>query len=123
MFITAKELAKQSLKCVKEITIEQWHSNHKNILLIDVREKEEADQGMIAHATHISKGLLECQIFDHPKLKTLTDEEKENTCIALYCRSGMRSAIAGGMLVNMGFKNVNSIQGGYLAWLNTERLA
>jgi rhodanese-related sulfurtransferase len=36
--------------------------------------------------------------------------------VAVYCRSGMRSANAANILKEMGFKKIYNLDGGYLAW-------
>lgn len=43
------------------------------------------------------------------------DEHKEDLII-LHCRSGSRSAMAQGLLLANGFKNVLNLKGGVIAW-------
>lgn len=116
------ELVNEALNVVQEISVEQWQQQATKYLLIDVREKEEAEHGMLPNAFHISKGLLEFQILNHPTLKQkmqLQDSDIATTPIMLYCRSGQRSALAAKTLIDMGFKNVYSLQGGFLAGQQT----
>ena len=43
------------------------------------------------------------------------DEHKEDS-IVVHCRSGARSAMAQGLLLANGFKNVLNLKGGVMAW-------
>ncbi len=43
------------------------------------------------------------------------DEHKEHE-IVVHCRSGARSAMAQGLLLASGFKNVRNLKGGAMAW-------
>lgn len=93
-------------------TVKQLLETNKNIILIDVRETEEWDEGYIPGAIHISKGIIERDIE-----KIVTDK---NTEIILYCRGGMRSLIAANNLQKMGYTNLCSMQGGITAWMNAQ---
>ena len=46
------------------------------------------------------------------------DEHKDSEII-LHCRSGVRSAMAQGLLLANGFKNVLNLKGGVIAWQET----
>jgi rhodanese-related sulfurtransferase len=46
------------------------------------------------------------------------DEHKESEII-VHCRSGARSAMAQGLLLANGFKNVLNLKGGVMAWQET----
>ncbi len=46
------------------------------------------------------------------------DEHKDSEII-LHCRSGARSAMAQGLLLANGFKNVLNLKGGVIAWQET----
>ncbi len=90
----------------------------KFTLIIDVREPEETKRGIIAGAVTIPRGLLES------KLSSLTPSTKSVEAgswlrqqrIALYCRSGARSALAAKSLQAMGLDKVYSLKGGFKAW-------
>lgn len=80
----------------------------ENIQLIDVRTPKEFEQGAIKGATLInfySEGFKE-------ELKKLDT----NKPVYIYCRSGGRSGKASKMLVDLGFKEVYDLKGGYLAY-------
>jgi len=77
-------------------------------MIVDVREKDEWDEGHIPGATHMSRGTIELDI-----------EEKvpdPNAMIICHCGGGGRSALAAETLQKMGYKNVRSMAGGFKAW-------
>lgn len=78
------------------------------LVLIDVRETEEQDLGIIPGAKLVPRGLLEGRIEQHAK-----DLDQR---IVLYCQSGKRSALAAHSLLSMGYRNVSSLAGGIVAW-------
>lgn len=79
-------------------------------LLVDVRERDEYEQGFIPSAEWIPRGFLELKIED-----LTADRERE---IVVYCAGGTRSALAARSLAEMGYTNVSSMIGGFRAWKN-----
>lgn len=80
----------------------------QDVVLLDVRTAEEYDDGHIQNAINIDvkqDGFIEEAKSTLPVDKT----------IAVYCRSGKRSANAAGMLTKAGYKIVN-LEGGIMAW-------
>lgn len=84
--------------------------NERAVRLVDVREKNEWDDGFIPGATHVPRGFLESRIEE-----TVPDKE---TPLVVYCAGGVRSAFATKTLQEMGYSNVVSLAGGYGAWKN-----
>lgn len=81
--------------------------------VIDIREADEWDQGVIPGARHAPRGMLEFVIADLiPHL---------DTAVILYCAGGGRSALAAQSLQRMGYTNVSSLEGGFTAWKNAGR--
>ena len=77
------------------------------LILLDVRTKEEFDAGHIAGAVLLpNETILDSQPDVLPDL---------NTEILIYCRSGNRSAQAANKLVAMGYTNVYDF-GGIIDW-------
>ena len=77
-------------------------------MIVDVRDKDEWDEGHIPGAMHMSRGTIELDI-----------EEKvpgSNTMIICHCGGGGRSTLAAESLQKMGYKNVHSMAGGFKAW-------
>jgi rhodanese-related sulfurtransferase len=77
-------------------------------VLIDVREQDEYRGGHLPGAIGCGRGILEYHIADLE-----ADPAKE---IVLYCRGGMRSALAADSLRQMGYRNVHSMIGGFRKW-------
>ncbi|NOX63482.1 MAG: rhodanese-like domain-containing protein [Chloroflexi bacterium] len=80
--------------------------NHPNVVLIDVREPWEYNEGHIPGVTLIPLGTLPNRINEIPKDKT----------VIMTCRSGNRSGQAYRFLREQGFDNVHNMEGGILAW-------
>jgi rhodanese-related sulfurtransferase len=93
---------------MKEITpeeIQQKLENGEKIELIDVREDEEVEEGMIPQARHI-------RMNDIPDQLDAIDKEKETIFI---CRSGGRSGNVCAFLQDRGY-NVINMTGGMLEY-------
>ncbi|MBJ7294154.1 MAG: molybdopterin-synthase adenylyltransferase MoeB [Ilumatobacteraceae bacterium] len=84
-----------------------------SVLILDVREPDEYDQGALPDAVHIPRGHLEAQI----EAKAL-DKDQE---IVVYCAGGVRSAFAAETLQILGYTNVLSMAGGYGKWKDEGR--
>ena len=79
-----------------------------NVVLLDVRTAAEFTEGHIKGVILIDQGQSD---FVEKAKATLPIDKK----IAVYCRSGRRSANAAGKLADVGYKCVN-LKGGILAW-------
>ena len=111
----------QSVKSqINEITVDDLkQTTLENALILDVREPQEHQQGMIPNATPLPRGVLEFKIFDLPQLKELSEQTAQETPIYIYCASGGRSARAALALQQLGFKQVTSVAGGFKEWVNS----
>jgi sulfur-carrier protein adenylyltransferase/sulfurtransferase len=77
-------------------------------VLIDVRERDEYEQGYIPGAVHIPRGNLESRIDNAAA--------DRGTPLIVYCAAGNRSAYAAKTLAELGFGDVASIRGGFADW-------
>ena len=105
-----QQLVAEAKKHVTEISPEDAAKKlqNKEVVIVDVREKDEWDEGHIPGASHMSRGTIEFDI-----------EEKvpdPNAMIICHCGGGGRSALAAENLQKMGYKNVRSMAGGLRAW-------
>ena len=100
--------AKTKIKEVQVPQLKTWMDSGEKLLLIDVREDNEWQAGHAASAIHISRGTLESGIE-----KAAPDKAQR---VVLYCRSGARSALAADTLQKMGYSNVFSLAGGFIAY-------
>ncbi|MEX0612795.1 MAG: rhodanese-like domain-containing protein [Pirellulales bacterium] len=100
--------AKSRVREVSPVEASKQHA--QGAVLIDVREREEFEQGHAPGAVHLSKGVLELRIEE-----AIPDPA---TPIICYCGGGSRSALAADNLQKMGYTNVASLAGGLKAWRN-----
>jgi len=111
MYENAKVLVADVKTRITEISLEDLKKKmdaQEDFVLIDVRDKGEFIKGSIPSALNISRGLLEFKIGDK-----VEDKSKE---IVLFCKSGSRSALATAALKSIGYTNVKSLAGGWVAW-------
>ena len=80
----------------------------ENVVILDVRKADEFAEGHIKGAILIDQ--FQSDFVEQAQAKL----PKEKT-IAIYCRSGRRSANAAGKLADVGYKCVN-LKGGIIAW-------
>src|SRR5712691_10812924 len=114
----SREILRQARKQVSEWSAPQVReqlahqhdagSDQQDIVLVDVREKLEWNDGYIPGAIHVPRGFLELQIEE-----AVPDKSKT---VVLYCAGGVRSLIAGSTLKQMGYKNAISMSGGFGQW-------
>ena len=85
----------------------------KEITLIDVRDIRELwKEGTIANSKHIPRGMLEFWL--DPESSYYKENKIQNLKkMVLFCALGWRSALATKSLVEMGFKNVAHVEGGF----------
>ncbi len=93
---------------VREISPAALASSAAAPLVIDVREADELAGGRIPGALAIPRGLLELRI------EQAADDRARP--LVLYCGSGTRSALAARALGELGYRDVQSLAGGFTAW-------
>nr|WP_294748770.1 rhodanese-like domain-containing protein [uncultured Prevotella sp.] len=79
-----------------------------NVVILDVRKADEFAEGHIKGAIFIDQ--FQSDFVEQAKAKLPKDKT-----IAIYCRSGRRSANAAGKLADIGYKCLN-LKGGIIAW-------
>ena len=91
----------------------------KEITLIDVRDIRELwKEGTIDNSIHIPRGMLEFWL--DPESSYFKANKIDNIKkMVLFCALGFRSALATKSLVEMGFKNVAHVSGGFDALKNS----
>ncbi len=78
------------------------------VAFVDVRERDEWDEGHIPGAAHVPRGSLESRIEG-----LLPDRSQP---VIVYCAGGSRSAFAAKTLEELGYENVASLAGGFTDW-------
>lgn len=98
----------QKFPDVERITIDELNTkDKKNIILIDVRKKEEFV------VSHIPGALNLIDPFDIAEIASKSDKE-----IIVYCSVGYRSAAVVHELNNLGINNATNLEGSIFAWAN-----
>jgi adenylyltransferase/sulfurtransferase len=77
-------------------------------VVLDVRERDEYEQGLIPGSIHIPRGNLETRIESRVP--------DRSTPLIIYCASGTRSAYAAKTLSELGYTDVVSMAGGFSGW-------
>ncbi len=81
--------------------------------VLDVREPDEYQEGAIPGAIHIPRGHLESQIEGRLIDKTAP--------VVIYCAGGVRSAFAAKTMQELGYQQVESMEGGFGRWKDEGR--
>ena len=117
---SSQELVEEASKHIETLEAKKVKilQKEKKCVLVDIRDIRELwKEGTIRNSIHIPRGMLEFWLdpqssyYKHNKF----DEQKK---MILFCALGFRSALATKTLVEMGFKNVAHVNGGFEALKN-----
>lgn len=97
---------KATLPTVSVEVLQERLGKGEKPFILDVREPSEFQSGHIDGATLIPLGSLASRLNEVPKDKP----------VVVVCRSGNRSGHATSLLLESGFKNVENMAGGMIAW-------
>ena len=122
---TPDQLITEAKSQITEMSVQdvyEVYSKHPDIILIDVREREEHQACAIDRAVNFPRGMLEMKIAQHPVVNHYCEVERALADLAekdiyLICGTGARSALATQSLQRMGFEKIFSVQGGMQAWI------
>lgn len=84
-----------------------------SVQVLDVRTPEEYAEGHLVNAINID-------VTAEGFIQKATTKLDSNKTIAVYCRSGKRSALAAKQLSEKGYKVIN-LDGGILAWIQESK--
>ena len=96
---------------IKTINVHELKSkmdSNAKLCLIDVRELDEWQEVRIPGALHLPKDEIAQRVESYIDDKTLP--------IYLHCRGGVRSLYAAQFLLDLGYKEVYSVDGGIMEW-------
>ena len=95
-------------KIIKYIDIDSARVklNNEDVMAVDIRDQESFNAGHINGAIHLSNNNFD---------KFANSTDKNNTII-VYCYHGNSSQKAAQLLMNFGFLDVYSLNGGYQEW-------
>ena len=112
---SSQTLVSEALKEIKTISPEEAYkmADQDQCNLIDIRDiRELQKEGKIDGANHIPRGMLEFWLdpeSSYYKANKIQNIKK----MVLFCALGWRSALATKSLLDMGFKNVAHVDGGF----------
>lgn len=99
---------KQNFKSVSVAEFAEIIKDTANVQLLDVRTSSEYTEGHIA-------GALQFDFYSALFMELATGKLSKEKPVAIYCRSGRRSALAAEKLTKEGYTLIN-LDGGILAW-------
>jgi molybdopterin/thiamine biosynthesis adenylyltransferase/rhodanese-related sulfurtransferase len=106
---TYRDLLQQTRAEISEIDAAEADALTGNgTLFVDVRERDEWEEGHVPGAVHVPRGFLETRIE-----QLVPDHDAP---IVVYCAGGTRSAFATKTLQELGYTNVVNLAGGYTDW-------
>ncbi len=108
---TYRELLQQVKSEIAEISSSEAAARADEPQFLDVRERDEWEEGHIPGAVWIPRGSLEGRVE-----QTLPDRERP---VVVYCSGGSRSAFATRTLHQLGYANVVNLAGGFTDWKRT----
>ena len=112
---SSQKLVEEAIKSIETLKVEEVKklAENKEITLIDVRDIRELwKEGTIENSKHIPRGMLEFWL-DPESSYYKANKIKNLKKMVLFCALGLRSALATKSLVDMGFKNVAHVDGGF----------
>jgi len=108
-FLKLVQEAKTRVKETNVADVKQRMDAGEKFILIDVREDNEWAQGHVPGAVHMGRGIIERDIE-----AAIPDTYAK---LVLYCGGGFRSALSADNLQKMGYRNVESMDGGWKGWV------
>ena len=112
---SSQTLVEEAIKSIETLNPSEVKKKIDNneITLIDVRDIREIwKEGTIENSKHIPRGMLEFWL-DPASTYYQANKIKEIKKMVLFCALGWRSALATKTLLDMGFKNVAHVEGGF----------
>ncbi|MGH2531211.1 MAG: molybdopterin-synthase adenylyltransferase MoeB [Thermomicrobiales bacterium] len=105
-----RDLFERTRSAIREVDTFQARNliNREQAAVLDVREQDEVDQGVIPGAVHIPRGFLEMRVEE-----AFRDKSQP---VVVYCAGGVRSAFAAKAMQELGYRDVVSLAGGFGAW-------
>ena len=112
---SSKSLVEEATKKIQTLNPNEVKEllEKKEITLIDVRDIRELwKEGTIENSKHIPRGMLEFWL-DPESTYYQANKIQNVKKMVLFCALGWRSALATKSLLEMGFKNVAHVKGGF----------
>lgn len=116
MPVTLKDMLDAANAAVPRITGEEAQAKvAAGALLLDIRDSAElAASGKAVGSVHIPRGSLELKA--DPASPSYDPELRQDRPVVLHCAAGGRAALAGKLLMDMGYTQVYNL-GGFKDWV------
>ena len=117
---SSQDLVEDALKNIETLDANKVKilQKEEKCVLIDIRDIRELwKEGTIKNSKHIPRGMLEFWLDLKSSYYKQGEFDRQKKMI-LFCALGFRSALATKTLVDMGFKNVAHVSGGFDALKN-----
>jgi rhodanese-related sulfurtransferase len=108
---TPEQVVREAKAAISEVSIDEVKKmidNKEDIILLDVRDREEYETGHIPGAINISRGSLDFKVH-------LIIPDK-NAKVIVYCGLDLRSPLATKSMNDLGYKKAVNMIGGLKAW-------
>ena len=108
---TPQQIVQEAKAAINEVSIDEVKKmidNREEIILLDVRDREEYETGHIPGAINISRGSLDFKVH-----LLIPDRNKK---IVVYCGLDLRSPLATKSMNDLGYKKAINMIGGLKAW-------
>lgn len=114
--MTIMEKVNEAKAQIENLTVDQVAAEMAagDVLLVDIRDAPEQQNGSIPGSVHASRGMLE--FYADPASPYHKEEFGPEKRVILHCASGGRSALATVALKELGYTNVAHLDGGFGAW-------
>ena len=112
---SSKELVDEASKQIETLNPSEVKNlvDKDQCILIDVRDIRELwKEGTVKNSKHIPRGMLEFWL-DPESTYYKANKVQDIKKMVLFCALGLRSALATKSLMDMGFKNIAHVDGGF----------
>ena len=112
---TPRDLLNEAKAAIREVDPPEAEEllERGGVVFLDVREPDEYQQGAIPNTVHLPRGHLEFQVEGK-----LSDKSGP---VVVYCAGGVRSAFAAKTMQDLGYRDVQSLTGGFNRWKDDGR--
>lgn len=107
--IQATEQLIERIDVMRSLELINKNLSNENFIIIDIRTKNEFEQGHIEGAVLID--------YYDKEFKTNLDKLDKNKLYFIYCRSGNRSGRSLALFKELGFITVYELKNGFRAWV------
>ncbi|XP_039976111.1 thiosulfate:glutathione sulfurtransferase isoform X2 [Xiphias gladius] len=111
-----KEISYENLKALLE--------KSQDLLLVDVRTKEEVEKGRIPGSVHVPLDTVEAAFSMEPEeflaKYRVTKPPLDTPELVFHCQMGRRGGVATGRAHELGYLNARNYAGGYKEWSERE---